>query len=89
MLAARILPAMSQPQHDLVFGPSLAPNATFAECKAYRESLGLPGPVDRWLTSNMRTTRIAFLRDYLMLIDADGADCVKCLVESVCSKVFI
>lgn len=78
---------MSQSPHDSVFGPSLAPDATFAERKAYREAVGLPGPVDRWLTSNMRTTRIAFLKDYLMLNDVDGADCVKCFVQSVCLKV--
>lgn len=72
---------------DRVFGPALAPNATYAECLAYREALGLPGPVDRWLTANVRSNRIAFLRDYLMLVDANGADCVEVCVRSSCVKV--
>src|SRR5882762_4457972 len=42
-----------------LFGPSLPANATYAERQGYRRDiLGLPGPVDRWLTANLRSTYI-------------------------------
>lgn len=78
---------MSLSSPDSIFGPALAPEASFAQRQEYRRALGLPRLVDRWLTSNLRSTRIAFLKDYLMLIDENGADCVICSVECVRSKV--
>ncbi|KAF7974701.1 hypothetical protein HWV62_11483 [Athelia sp. TMB] len=72
---------------DTVFGPSLPPSATYMEIQAYRRTLGLPGPVDRWLLQNTRTTHIAFLADYLMLHDVHGASCVNCVVEMVRTQV--
>ncbi|KZP15449.1 hypothetical protein FIBSPDRAFT_958786 [Athelia psychrophila] len=63
-----------------------SPNASYAERQAYRVALGLPGPVDRWLTSNIRSNRVAFLKDYLMLIDVNGIDCVECCVQVACVK---
>jgi hypothetical protein len=39
-----------------IFGPttSLSPNVTYAERQAYRcDVLRLPGPVDRWLLTNI------------------------------------
>lgn len=78
---------MSVSTADTIFGPALAPNASYAERQAYRVALGLPGPVDRWLTSNIRSNRVAFLKDYLMLIDVNGIDCVECCVQVACVKV--
>lgn len=72
---------------DSVFGPVLSSTATYAQRQACRRALNLPGRVDRWLTSNMRTTRIAGFADYMMLDDVNGADCVVCTVELVCVKV--
>lgn len=72
---------------DSVFGPNLSPGATFLEREAYRSDSGLSGPVDRWLTANIRSNRVAFLKEYLMLIDVYGADCVNCVVHSVRSEV--
>lgn len=70
-----------------VFGPELALTATYAQRQACRKTLGIPGRVDRWLTANIRTTRIAGFKDLLMLDDVNGADCVVCQVQSVCEKV--
>jgi hypothetical protein len=66
-----------------VFGPPLSPSATEAERRAYRHDiLHLPGPVDRWLVSNIRSPRINFLQDYLLLTPEDIADqYVTCIVE--------
>jgi hypothetical protein len=66
-----------------VFGPPLSPSATEAERRAYRRDvLHLPGPVDRWLVSNIRSPRINFLHDYLLLIPEDITDqYVICIVE--------
>ncbi|KAF7970327.1 hypothetical protein HWV62_24348 [Athelia sp. TMB] len=75
---------MSSTDFDAVFGPVLAANATYATRQAWRKAHGFPGPVDRWLTANIRSSRIAFLKDYLMLCDIDGSDCVVCSVTSVC-----
>ena len=55
------------PSPDTVFDTSLSPNATYMEVQAYRWTLGIPGPVDRWFLQNTCTTHIAFLVDYLML----------------------
>ena len=55
-----------------VFGPPLSPSATEPERQAYRRDvLHLPGPVDRWLVTNIRSPRINFLQDYLLLIPED------------------
>lgn len=78
-----------QSNSESIFGPSLSPSATFAECQAYRHEHNLPGPVDKCLIANSRSTRIGFLQDYLMLHDVNGASCVVCHVESVCVKVCI
>jgi len=78
-----------------VFGPPLSPSATEAERRAYRRDvLHLPGPVDHWLVTNIRSPRINFLQDYLLLIPEDIADqYVTCIVEIesevVCSLVLI
>ena len=67
--------------------PSLSPDATFAERQKYRRViLQLPGPVDRWLTTNSRSPRINFLQDYLMLGDIK-TEYVDCTVE--CVKVYL
>jgi hypothetical protein len=67
----------------------LPQHATFAQCQEYRRVvLNLPGPVDRWLTTNSRSPRIDFLQDYLMLEDV-RVEYVDCVVESVCVKVCI
>ena len=64
-----------------VFGPPLSPGATYAERQAYRRDvLHLPGPVDRWLLTNIRSPRIDFLKDYLMLTDVQY-QYVTCIVE--------
>jgi hypothetical protein len=73
--------------------PSLSPSATYAERQAYRRDvLHLPGPIDRWLLSNIRSPRINFLQDYLMLADVKN-EYVICTVEIeselVCLLVFI
>lgn len=66
---------------------SISADATFAERQEYRRVvLKLPGPVDRWLTANSRSTRIDFLRDYLML-EGVNTEYVECVVESVCVMV--
>jgi len=66
---------------------SISADATFAERQEYRRDvLKLPGPVDRWLTANSRSTRIDFLRDYLML-EGVNTEYVECVVESVCVMV--
>ncbi|KAF7976662.1 hypothetical protein HWV62_6001 [Athelia sp. TMB] len=78
---------MSQQLPNASLGPTLAPpNVNFAERIACRQVLGIPHRVDRWLTANIRTNRIAFLKDYLMLTDVNGSDCVTCSVQSVCSE---
>jgi hypothetical protein len=78
-----------------IFGPtaSLSPNATYAERQAYRRDvLRLPGPVDRWLLTNIRSPRINFLQDYLMFADVKN-EYVICTVEieseTVCLLAFI
>jgi hypothetical protein len=64
-----------------VFSPALSPSATYAERQAYRHDvLHLPGPVDRWLLTNIRSPRINFLQDYLMLVDVKN-QYVTCFVE--------
>jgi|SRR5882762_1449901 hypothetical protein len=64
-----------------VFGPPLSPSATYAERQAYRRDvLHLPGPVDRWLLTNIRSPRIDFLQDYLMLVDVKN-QYVACIAE--------
>ncbi|KAF7978362.1 hypothetical protein HWV62_1019 [Athelia sp. TMB] len=70
-----------------VFGPPLSPDATYQQRQECRQSRGIPGRVDRWLVQNTRTTHIAFLRDYLMLNDVNGASCVQCTVELVRTQV--
>lgn len=74
---------------ESIFGPALSPVATYAEREAYRREHRLPGRVDRWLISNSHSVRIAFLQDYLMLEDINGADCVVCHIERVCVMVSI
>ena len=66
-----------------MFSPttSLSHNATYAEWQAYRcDVLRLPGPIDRWLLANIRSTRINFLHDYLMFADVKN-EYVICTVE--------
>jgi hypothetical protein len=64
-----------------IFSPPLSPGATDVERKAYRRDvLHLPGPVDRWLLTNVRSPRIHFLRDYLMFVDG-SSEYVTCTVE--------
>jgi hypothetical protein len=67
-----------------VFGPSiLPPTASYAEMQAYRRDvLNLPGPIDRWLTSNRRSPWIAFLRDYMLLPDIQSSH-VVCIIQVV------
>jgi hypothetical protein len=51
------------------------------ERTAYRRDvLKLPGPIDRWLTTNSRSPRIDFLEDYLMFSNPQGLY-VVCVVE--------
>lgn len=73
---------------DTVFGPStLALNASYAEILAYRRDvLKLPGPVDRWLTSNRRSPWIEFQRDYMLLPDIQSSH-VVCFIEFTAKKV--
>lgn len=69
--------------------PQLPPDATYGERQEYRRDvLLLPGPVDRWLTTNIRTPHINFLKDYLLLADLQ-TEYVTCSVELVCTKVCI
>jgi hypothetical protein len=64
-------------------------HTTFAQRQEYRRVvLKLPGPVDRWLTTNSRSPRIDFLKDYLMFEDV-RVEYIDCVVESVCVKVHI
>jgi hypothetical protein len=57
------------------------PFANPAERTAYRRDiLNIPGPIDRWLTTNARSPRISFLQDYLM-ITAIASEYVVCIVE--------
>ena len=59
------------------------PASTYMEQQAHRTNiLRLPGRVDRWLTANSRSPNIAFLRDYLMLLDIK-TEYVTCFVERV------
>lgn len=70
-----------------VIGHPLSQNSSYAERLAYRENvLNLPGPVDRWLTANSRSPRIAVLQHYLMLTDIE-TEYVTCLVERECLNV--
>lgn len=65
--------------------PQLAPDATYGERQDYRRDvLMLPGPIDRWLTTNIRTPHINFLKDYLLLPDLK-TEYVTCIVELVCT----
>lgn len=73
-----------------VFGSSpLALNATYAEMQAYRRDvLKLPGPVDKWLTSNRRSPWIAFQSEYMLLPDIQSSH-VICFIEFVAHTVRI
>jgi hypothetical protein len=75
------------PDSGSPFGPSLSPDATYAERQIYcRDVLMLPGPVDRWLIANSRSPNISFLQDYLLLTDIKK-EYVVCFVEYVCISV--
>ena len=67
-----------------VFGPSsLSPTASYAERQAYRQDvLNLPGPTDRWLTSNRQSPWVAFLHDYMLLPDIQSSH-VVCIVQVI------
>lgn len=73
---------------DAVFGPTtLSPTASYAEMQAYhRDVLKLPGPVDRWLTSNRRSPWVAFLSDYMLLPDIRSSH-VVCYIQAVAQEV--
>ena len=67
--------------------PSTPAPMSYAEKQAYRRDvLKLPGPVDRWLTSNRRSPWIAFQRDYMLLPDIQSSH-VVCFIASVAKKV--
>ena len=67
--------------------PSTPAPMSYAEKQAYRHDvLKLPGPVDRWLTSNRRSPWIAFQRDYMLLADIQSSH-VVCFIASVAKKV--
>lgn len=70
-----------------LFGPPLSVNSTDAERQLYRRNtLKLPGPVDRWLTSNARMPNASSLADYFMWSDVK-AEYVVCIVERICEEV--
>lgn len=70
-----------------IAGHPISKDATYAERKAYREDvLKLPGPVDRWLSANLRCPRIGFLQDYLMLEEIQ-TEYVNCVVEREYAEV--
>ena len=81
-------PAFRMSQIDTtVFGPSLAPTMSYTEMQAYRRDvLKLPGPVDRWLTSNRQSPWIMFQRDYMLLPKIQSSHIV-CFIASVAMKV--
>ena len=67
--------------------PSTPAPMSYAEKQAYcRNVLKLPGPVDRWLTSNRRSPWIAFQHDYMLLPDIQSSH-VVCFIASVAKKV--
>src|SRR5882762_5874785 len=73
-----------------IFGPtmSLSPNATYAKRQAYRRDvLHLPGPIDCWLLTNIRSPRINFLQDYLMFADVKN-EYVICTMEIESEMVY-
>jgi hypothetical protein len=47
------------------------------------EVLGLPGPTDRWLTTNEHAGNISFLRNYLFLHDLTNIENVLCHIQRV------
>ena len=56
--------------------------------RMYRtEILGLPGPVDRWLSTNERAGNISFLGNYLYLHDLTNVENVMCRVQRQCDEV--
>ena len=81
-------PEIRMSQTNTVFGPSTLPStASYTEMQAYRRDiLKLPGPIDRWLTSNRQSPWIAFQRDYMLLPDIQSSH-VVCFIASVAKKV--
>ena len=79
---------MSQINHTTVFGPSTLPStASYADMQAYRRDvLKLPGPINRWLTSNRWSPWIEFQRDYMLLPDIQSSH-VVCFIKFVAKKV--
>lgn len=71
---------------EILAVPNFPPTTTFAERHNYREVHGLPGPIDKWLTTCSRSPRINFLQNYLMLEDPK-VEYVDCLVECICEEV--
>lgn len=73
---------------DTIFGPTtLSPTASYGEMQDYRRNvLNLPGPIDRWLTSNRRSPWVAFLRDYMLLPDIRSSH-VVCFIQAVAEEV--
>jgi hypothetical protein len=70
-----------------ILGPVLSPNATFEESKAYCHNvLNLPGPIDQWLTANLCSPQIGFLKDYLIVSDM-GRNYVVRFIEVVHMEV--
>ena len=65
-----------------VEGLPLSFNATYQARKTYYEEAGLPGKVDRWLISNMRSPTIRFLKDHLMLSNT-STQYITCSVQSI------
>jgi hypothetical protein len=51
--------------------------------RLYRtQVLGMPGPVDRWIVTNLRAGgSLNFLRNYMYLVDVDCTRNVRCRVE--------
>jgi hypothetical protein len=51
--------------------------------RIYRaQALGIPGPVDRWIVTNLRAGRsLNFLQNYMYLVDVDCTRNVRCRVE--------
>lgn len=67
-----------------VDGLPLPSDATYLQRREYYyNTCGLPGRVDRWLCSNSRTTTIAFLKDYLMLLSPISQH-VTCTIAMEC-----
>ena len=72
---------LSKPSH-LKLEMSLSPSKlnTIQRAAYRRDVLKLPGPIDRWLTTNSRSPNMSFLSEYLMMPDT-RQQYVLCVVE--------